>query len=137
MTSQPGEKKKKQQFVPKPNQKKKVRKAEKSPSPKGNGLTRAEIVARAQQKVHKLETEIGKTQRNLESLRRQLVAALAEAEEARSLPPRSAAGVGTISADQKAQPKIGKRIIISTGPKGAVIEHRVARRRKADGADQV
>ncbi len=95
------------------------------------------IVARAQQKVHKLETEIGKTQRNLESLRRQLVAAVAEAEEARSLPPRSAAGVGTISADQKTQPKIGKRIIISTGPKGAVIEHRVARRRKAEGAGQV
>lgn len=150
VTSQPGEKKKKPPMPAKPNRAKKAQKAAAPPAPSRSGLTRAEIVARAQQRVRRLEAEITKAQRNLQNLRRQHAAALAEAEEARSLPPKSAAGAERMiainrstkpttaknSVEQAALPKVGKRIVISAGPKGAVIEHRVARRRKADGADQ-
>lgn len=124
--------------------------APKVATPQGNGLTRAEIVARAKQRVRRLEAEIIKAQRNLESLRRQYAAAVAEVDEARSLPPRSDAGAERgatvsgsakpsapkISVERVAQPKVGKRIVISAGPKGAVIEHRVSRRPKAQEVDQ-
>lgn len=151
VTSQPGEKKKKKPPAPaKPSRKKKAQKAAAPSPPSRSGLTRAEIVARAQKRVRRLEAEITKAQRNLEHLRRQHAAALAEAGKAHSLPPKSADGAERMAAisgstkptaakntvDQAALPKVGKRIVISAGPKGAVIEHRVARRRKADGADR-
>lgn len=146
VTSQPSEKKKKQHARAQSKSKKKAIKGKTSKPKTGNGLTRAEIVARASQKVRTLESEIAKTQRTLARLHRDHAAALIEAGVARNLPPKTtnSAVAGRVKAVNSGDPTLievdapkaaddntalGRRITTRINPKGVVIEHRPSQKR--------
>jgi hypothetical protein len=141
VTSQPGEKKKKQHGPARSKPKKKASKSKVSTPKTGNGLTRAEIVARAARKVRTLESEIAKTQRTLARLQRDHAAALVEVEEAKNLPSLTATSAvpSRVKVENTSEPVIteadaqrvtaantalGRRIITRNNPKGVLIEHR-------------
>lgn len=148
VTSQPGEKKKTQHGPARSKPKKKASKSKVSTPKTGNGLTRAEIVARAARKVRTLESEIAKTQRALARLQHDHAAALVEVEEAKNLPPKTAtsASPSRLKVENTSDPVIteadaaktttantalGRRIITRNNPKGVVIEHRPLQKRIA------
>ena len=146
VTSQPAEKPKRAPATGKANSKKKARKGSLGAPKKGNGLTIAETVAKANQKVHSIESEIGRTKQRLGALERDLTQALKEVEAAQNLPRKTALGVALQEADKskpavkpaKSKIKTGKlseadriaerlaRQNYRDAPKGVVVEHRVA-----------
>lgn len=145
VTSQPGEKKKKQPPSQAPKRKKKSAKTGSPISGKGNGLTRAEIVSRAEKKVRALEGEIKKTQRRLRDLEQELSSALLDSEKAKNLPSKTKTHAATpvpektpalantaiVLDQQEAMPaKIAspQRVITKLNPRGAVVEHRRSRK---------
>ncbi|WP_430445314.1 hypothetical protein [Sphingorhabdus contaminans] len=92
VTSRPADKKKASPHSLKPKRKKSAKVKNAVASKKGNGLTIAEKIRKADQKVLSLESEIGKTRRHLAALERDLTRAKSEAEAARNLPRKTALG---------------------------------------------
>jgi hypothetical protein len=123
VTSQPADKKKKPPAPVKPNRKKKAKKGSLGVSSKGNGLTRADIVAKAAQKVRTIESEIAKTKQRLAALERDLAQATVDVKAAQSLPAKTALGLAHQSAkrpktshvpieERVAGKLVGKRIVV-------------------------
>lgn len=145
ITSQPGGKKKRQSVQSKPKRKKKTSKSDTSVPKKGNGLTLAEIKAKAQKKVRAIESEIAKTKRRLAQLERDHAKALVEAEKTNKMPPKTAIGMALQKAHQtsaKSKSNLGtevsnvseneadfrRKVTFRETSKGVVIEHRSARK---------
>lgn len=147
VTSQPGERKKKQPIRP-PNPKKKGTQypATSLPPAKGGGLTIPEIIARADRKVKSIEAELARTRKKLSSLERELAMAMEDAAKARNLPRKTALGIALHEAEQtqpNGKPKKRKarinmlseaereaeraaRANFKSAPKEVVVEHRSA-----------
>lgn len=92
VTSQPAAKKKKPPESANPKRKKKAQKGNLGLSSKGNGLTRADIVAKATQRVRTIESEIAKTKQRLATLERDLAQAIVAVKAAQSLPSKTVQG---------------------------------------------
>lgn len=103
VTSQPADKPKRAPAPSKPKPKKKAKKGSLGVANKGNGLTIAEIVAKAAQKVRALENEIAKARKRLTVLESDLARAKVDADATRNLPRKSALGAALHEAG-KAKP---------------------------------
>lgn len=124
---------------------KKVPKSDTSVPKKGNGLTIAEIMARARRRVLTLEIEIAQTKKLLAKLERSYTQALVDVDKARRMPRKTAAGAALHQAQKQSLTEATKTDVVSKtqmnasknaeriarenyrkAPKEVEVEHRVA-----------